>query len=322
MTEPTPTPALHCIIPWASARSDAAQATLRRLHLPRLEALLARLQPGAWIEGDEFSPATPHETALARALGLPDTPGATPWAARQAVQQGLPNAHAQAWAWITPCHFIVGADQVQMAHAPTLDLSADESEALRQVLQDFFKDDGIVLHPDQPMRWLAQGDFFRDLPSASLERVMGRNVTPWHPSSPQARPLRRLQSETQMLLYTHPLTDERNARGLAAVNGFWVSGSGALPSGWAAPAHEPQQVDALTAPALQEDWNAWQHAWHTLDAGPLSQLLAAHQAGRPVRLTLCGERHARTFESRPRSLLTRVKGLWQRPSAAVVLEAL
>lgn len=43
--------------------------------------------------------------------------------------------------------------------------------------------------------------------------------------------LQRLHSEAQMLLYSHPFNDAREARGLPPVNGFWPHGAGALAQG-------------------------------------------------------------------------------------------
>jgi hypothetical protein len=52
--------------------------------------------------------------------------------------------------------------------------------------------------------------------------------------------------------------------------------------------------DRLRAPLLGDDWSAWAEAWHALDAGPLRALADAGGAG--ARLTLAGERHARSWQ--------------------------
>ena len=44
------------------------------------------------------------------------------------------------------------------------------------------------------------------------------------------------------------------------------------------------------------DWAAWSQCWQELDATACAALLRALQAGHRVRLTLCGERSALTFE--------------------------
>jgi hypothetical protein len=126
------------------------------------------------------------------------------------------------------------------------------------------------------------------------------------PANPAgAQLLKRLQSEAQMLFYTHPAHDARTAAGLLPVNGFWVHGAGALdaPLALGEPPHMP---DNLRQAALRNDWAAWQAAWTSLDAGEIAALLAAAQRGEPVTLTLCGERHARTWTTAPASALARL----------------
>ena len=106
--------------------------------------------------------------------------------------------------------------------------------------------------------------------------------------------MRRLQNEMQMLLYTHPLTEERQRRGLQPVNSFWVTGAGVLAEPVvAAPG---VQVEArLAAPALRRDATAHALAWLQVDAGPCASLLAHARQGGPAQLTLCGERAAQTL---------------------------
>ena len=126
-------------------------------------------------------------------------------------------------------------------------------------------------------------------------------------------------NEVQMLLYTHPLNAEREARGLLPVNSFWLSGCGALQRSTA----EPPRVDErLRGPALSDDWAAWAKAWQTLDEGPLAELLQRAEQGQPVRLTLCGERSGAAFESAPRGWAQRLRSLWSAPRVQDILEPL
>ena len=120
-----------------------------------------------------------------------------------------------------------------------------------------------------------------------------------------SRLLKRLQSEAQMLFYTHPVHDARTGRGLLPVNGFWVHGAGALDP---VPdlAEAPAMPDALRQAALRNDWAAWKTAWEALDAGEIAALLDAARRGEPVTLTLCGERHARTWTTAPAGAFARL----------------
>lgn len=300
----------HLLIPLAASPAEGCRQALQNLALPHLDRLLARLSPADADTGAETDFTPPHERALARHLGLPAGPqGTTPWAAwhRQQVHPGLPG---DAWAFVTPCQWQVGADHVMLTDPARLQLDEAASRALLAIVAPWFAEDGIALHYDQPTRWLAQGAVFADLATASLDRVVQRDVRAWMPDPAQARLLHRLHSEMQMLLYTHPFNDARAAQGLPPVNAFWVHGAGALPRPPAATPPPEMPTDLLQA-ALREDWHAWSAAWAALDAGPLARLAAHVAQGGAARLTLCGERSALAWDTAPRGLGQRIQSLFR-----------
>jgi hypothetical protein len=311
------------LIPFAMCSAPACGQAASQLALPHLQRLLALLAPGAPDEGAAQSLSPPHERVLASSLGLASIPdGLIPWAAWEARQAGL-GAPGDGWAWITPCHWRVATDHVAMAPPADLQLDGADSKALFDAIRPYFEGDGLVLQPTLPGRWLASGELFRELPTASIDRVAGRVIDPWIPRSGAARPLRRLQQEMQMLLYTHPVNDARLQRGLLPVNSFWVSGTGALagaPPNAAAAA--PVVADDLRDAALRDDAAAWSAAWTALDARECQRLLAALARREPVRITLCGERHARSWSGPAGGALRRLAG-WLRPQpVSRTLEAL
>ena len=302
----------HLLIPYAASRAPGAQEALKGLALPHLDRLLARLSTADASPGEETSLTPPHERALAQALGLGTQDGLIPWAAWHHLQQGQPTGEAPsnaAWAFITPCQWQVTTDHITLHDPARLGLDEAASRELLAIVAPWFAEDGITLHYDQPTRWLASSPLFATLATASLERVQGRDVRAWMPDARKARTLHRLQSEMQMLLYTHPFNDARAPLGLPAINSFWVHGTGALPLGLTAPAQPPQVADALRAPALREDWRAWASAWTALDAGPVADLLRQAEQGQPVRLTLSGEHSAQSFHTAPLGLVQRIQRL-------------
>ena len=313
----------HLLIPFAFANAEGCAQALRTLALPQLEKLLARLVPLHSDAGDEFSLSMPHERALARECGLPCEDGRIPWAAWQVVQAGR-EAGGHAWARITPCHWTVGANHIDLNPPQDLHLDAGQSRSLLAAMRPFFEQDGIALEYESPTLWLAQGELFRGLATASLDRVIGRAVDDWIPRAPEARALRRLQQEMQMLLYTNEVNDERVRGGALPVNSFWTSGTGALAAEHAAEVPwglevTPQLRDA----ALLGDWRGWAAAWQQLDAKDCAGLVKAADAGQRVTLTLCGERNARTWSSQSAGALRRrLSGLFGGRQAASVLEAL
>ncbi len=283
----------------------ASAAGWSGLQLPRLQALLARMEPGPALQGSEMDFSPPHERALARRLGLPDAAGLIPWAAWQ---QG---DSAQACAYVTPCHWHIGADQVRQGAPADTPLGEDDSRQLLALLSPWFRDDGITLEYLQPQCWLARGDLFDGLATASLDRIIGRDVRPWLPDARQARSLHRLQSEVQMLLYTHAFNEVRAAKGQAPINAFWVHGAGRLPPGTATAAATTavRCVDDLRTAALQGRAADWRSAWQALDAGLIARLLEQVRGGADLRLTLCGERHAVTWRTRAPRWLDKLSGL-------------
>ncbi|APW38822.1 hypothetical protein RD110_17735 [Rhodoferax koreense] len=311
----------HLVIPFAAA--ELGRPALSSLQLPNLEKLLARLAPGPTDKGSEESLTPPHERVLAHAQGLASPDGLLPWAALEAGRLGLAGAADGAWAIVTPCHWEMASAHVDMDDPDGLRLTEAESRTLLAAMQTYFEEDGIALFYVTPTTWLARGEWFRGLATASLDRVAGRRVDDWMPRAEQARGLRRLQNEMQMLLYTHAVNDERGARGLAPVNSFWVSGTGDSP---ASPSrgNEPKTIAprGLAEAVRRNDGPGWMATWQHIDATDCAALLQRLDQKKPVQLTLCGENHARSFTSTGLGLRQRIASLLSPTRLLTVLESL
>ena len=310
---------MHLLIPFAAPLSEAGRAAAGSLQLPQLQMLLSMLTLQGRDESSEWSLSPPHERMLARGLGWSGADGLLPWAAQAAAADGIAVGHL-AWGQLTPAHWHLGTEQISLIDPAGLMLDDSASRAFFAAVSDLFTSEGYALVYGAASRWYAAHDSLAALPTASLDRVIGRNVDRWLGNDPALRRVRRLQGEVQMLLYTHPLNEERATNGLLPVNSFWLSGCGVFqaPGDGAAPT-----VDArLRAPALADDWAAWVKAWETLDSGPLSALSAQAQQGQPVQLTLCGERASASFTLQPRSLSQRLRNRWSPPSWPALLESL
>ena len=294
----------HLVIPFARCEGDAWLAAMKGQpagSLTNLGKLLQGMKLVNLDAGEAHSLSTPHERVLAQAKGLDAAlDGLIPWAAMEA-NTGI----AKAWAYITPCHWAMGREHATLTDPAALELTPEDSQTLLAAMQPYFATEGITLHYAAPERYLAEGEVFRTLPTASLDRVLGRNVDPWLPPS---RAMKLLQNEMQMLLYTHPLNDERSAKRLRPVNSFWISGTGALNQ----PALQTLQAHKITVPrtlakaAFKDDWADYVKAWGEIDAIGIAQLLVQQNAGHSVRITLCGERNAQTFETTAQSFFNKI----------------
>ena len=318
-------PSRHLLIPFAGRSSPACAAALATLRLPHLEALLGRLSLSHEDTQADTTLSPPHERALARALGLAADDGLIPWAAREAQNSGLSRAgSSEPWAVVTLCHWEVAIDQVVLDDPAGIVIDAAESLTLLEAARPFFQEDGISLRPSNvPGRWLARGELFRTLATASPDRAANQPISEWAPLTDALKPVRKLQNEMQMLLYTQRVNDERTARGVQPINSFWLSGTGALPKEMgASKADAPTLIATLRDAAINDDATAWTAAWQVLDAGPLAELLAAYTGGADVALTLCGDRSARSFTVQKRGAAQWLQGLFKRPSAGPALAAL
>ena len=276
---------MHLIIPYAASHALPASEAFQGLRLQNLQVLLAQLQRQSTLQDPEPTPLhLPHERLHAQALGWP--------------------RDAATLAWMTPCHWQVGMDQVVMADPAHLHLSDEESQQLLEAMQPFLQEDGLKVTWHSPLLWHVRGALLADLATASLDRVVGQNVKPWLPDQPAARPLQRLQSEMQMLLYNHPVNDAREARRQHTVNSFWLHGAGALPAATARdtrPVTAATVIQALRTSALYGDWPAWQQAWQTLDTTVIADALQHLKATGQLTLSLCSEHAAHTYTAAPKA---------------------
>ena len=167
---------MHLVLPFSSATSPAAGQALSTLQLPTLERLLARLDPGLRDEGDELALSLPHERVLARAWGWPIVDGKLPLAALAAQHDGLQAEPDDAgWGLLSPTHWHVGTEQISLGDPAALLLDASASRAFFDALAPLFADDGWALKWGAPARWYATHPSLRDVPTASLDRVIGRH---------------------------------------------------------------------------------------------------------------------------------------------------
>ena len=327
------------LIPFSLWTTHGPEASvLAKAELPHLRAWLAQsrrvdVQVDPVQEPLLATLSPPHERAWALAAGWPVRDGSLPWAARAAAELSLAaDKSKDSWAFITLCNWHVSNGQVTLGDPAFLQIDDATDVTLFQAMQSFFAEDGIALHPFKPGQWLAQSPLFADLPSASLDRVIGRNIDPWlvgshvapEALSPAAKLLRRLQNEMQMLLYTHPVNEGRHL----TINSFWVHGTGALPSnatgGSMADANqpalqEPAVIHTLRQSALQQDLIGWLEAWQHVDANVIAPMLERVAAGEPQRLVLCGEHEFYVYDCAAPSLWQRLRTRFAPTSLDTVL---
>ena len=303
---------MHIVLSHALPEGPNCKALLTRPEVPPLPHLHKLFTPRARSDVVHAKPSdlTPLHERLAYAH-LHAADGLLPLGALAAQAAGLDRSAA--WGLLTLCHLQAQSDHVAMREPNELALDALESEALAQAMRPYFLEDGLRLHPQRPGQWLVCGELLRDLPTASLDRVRGQAVDAWMPQGERARPLRRLQNEMQMLLYTHPANDSRAARGLTTVNAFWLSGTGSLPPTIPSKPMATLLLAELRDSALCDDAWGWTQAWAALDTAQGARWLAMAQEDTSFCISLCGTVQAHSYTTqaaRTQGWLARARQAW------------
>ena len=298
-------PIRHGVIAYAAPESEALRAAMNdapdTLYLPNLQKLLSRM---ACVSKLSTAPEgvsaflMPHESA-------PQLLSAKALLGKEAI--------------MTPCHWQVGMNEVTLLKPQELALNEQESKQLLSAIQPYFEEDGLQVVYESPLVWRVSGDLLEGLPLASIDRVVGQNIKPWMPEHQRAKTLQRLQSEMQMLLYQHPVNDERSLKGRWTVNSFWL--------------HRrldqlyPDAADFVVALDLRETAQSpnaklRQLAWEHIDATLCSTMCQALDQNHDVSLTLCSETSWRHYRPQPASWLNKLHRLIQPVSVSRELRAL
>jgi hypothetical protein len=318
------------VLPFGLPPPELARDLLRALDAPSLAALVART---AFRSVRQFGPgerSLPHESWLSNTLGSAFAPLSMRGFALDPV-----DGH---WFIVNPVHIQVARNHLLLTDQRRLQLTAPESQALFDAARPYFEELGLGLVFGDANTWFLRADDWQGLDTASPDAATGQNLTDWMPLGASAKACRKLQNEVQMLWYAHPVNEEREARGLTPVNGFWPWAAGkAAPSDkvigvanvqpWLAamgrPAHGADAscdtvIDgSLIGAAMATDWSTWLAQVQRLEQDYFSPLLAKLRQGDISKVTLILSSGSALLETST-SKLAQLK-FWSRPSLNALL---
>ncbi|GJI97241.1 hypothetical protein RugamoR57_39590 [Duganella caerulea] len=306
-------------LPYALPPPEMAPDLMRALNTPALAALLSLNKHYQYRTYDAKARLLPHEAWLAHALGLASAPDqqdtGAPLATAVMHGCGLQAEAAQGhWFIVQPAHIQLSRTHLLLSDPRGMHLSEAESRALYDLARPCFEEQGKTLLHAAPGLWFARADEWADLDTASPDAATTQNLSDWMPEGEYARPYRKLQNEIQMQWHEQPVNEARQARGLQAVNSFWLwGGAGPLKATPHALAigGGPDWMQALAAPALRQpsadqmiaqpgevmlaelipsaqagDWSDWITRMQRIEQEWLAPLLAALRDGRISGLKL------------------------------------
>jgi hypothetical protein len=157
--------------------------------------------------------------------------------------------------------------------------------------------------------------------TSTLDAACGHNIDIWMPTGECSLPWRKLQNEIQMSWFIHAVNAQREDRGERLLNSLWLhSGSAELATTpKIVDAHQTLEqillklkqnetlslnLEALLAPALNNDWPAWLDAIHQMEKEWFAPVLHALEKKKLACLTLVATNanSVASFKLTPRSL--------------------
>ena len=125
---------------------------------------------------------------------------------------------AAGWACVAPVHLHVDRDRLLLFPVETARVDAG---SVVGALNDYFAQDGVRFHATTQGPWLLELNTPRTVKTCPIDQVAGRSLDPFMPAGEDARWLRGIMNESQMLLHREQLDH--------SVNSLWFWGFGSLP---------------------------------------------------------------------------------------------
>jgi hypothetical protein len=172
----------------------------------------------------------PWQRGLLRILGL--DPGVYASAPLSALGDDVdPSAVREGyWLQAEPVHFAAGLDR--LTYLPLTGpaaVTAAERRALMPILSEHLQDSPLRLLSGASGQWFMHSHRVLDLHVASPDAAAANELDAVMPSGKDAREVRRVMTECQMLLHDHPVNEARQRRQLPPINALWPWGGGVLP---------------------------------------------------------------------------------------------
>ena len=186
---------------------------------------------------DQYS-REPWQSQFANLLGLGTVNAKHLPTARLALNDEIPDSASAETEFASnrgviradPIFLKADRDSARLIPAEQLALSEADADALLKTINDFVSADGLTFFKRSASQWYMSGMQAEALESYPPSFLANRNASSFLPGGESMAPWRRLMTELQMLLHSHPLNLQRETAGLMPVNSIWFWGGGDLPA--------------------------------------------------------------------------------------------
>lgn len=142
------------------------------------------------------------------------------------------------WLRADPVNLNPQRDQLILSDNQMLDLTQDEANRLAAEISEVYAPDGWLVKAPRPSRWYIKPARAPKVTTTPLADVVGRDIHAYLPRGNEAKAWHTILNETQILLHSSKVNEERERDGKLPVNSLWYWGGGRLPGiqrvGWTA----------------------------------------------------------------------------------------
>lgn len=128
-----------------------------------------------------------------------------------------------------PCY--LHADRDRLLLFPINDLTMEEGTQLRESIQPLLNDFDAQLVPNDLNHWSIWLETVPDIALTAMPSLIGKSVASALPRGAEQNDWLRLSNEIQMVLFEHPVNQQRQSAGKLPVNSLWF---------WGKPDWQPQ----------------------------------------------------------------------------------
>ncbi len=135
------------------------------------------------------------------------------------------GVHHPFWLYAVPVNLMLGRDSFFLSEPAPLELSQGDADSITKSLNEHFAKDGYHFYV-QGERWFMGLDKDPQIRTTAVANLVNQNIADYLPKGEGALHWASLQNEVQMLLFSHPVNQAREAQGLPSVNSLWCYGLG------------------------------------------------------------------------------------------------
>lgn len=128
-----------------------------------------------------------------------------------------------------PVYMQADRDQLLMFDSQELNIQTQEADTIVTDLNEHFKEEGLKFIKITNSQWIVRINQICDVDTVALYKVINRPLANVMPTGQHGKKWKSILNEVQMFLYAHKINDERQEKGLKAINGIWFWGAGTIP---------------------------------------------------------------------------------------------